>query len=98
MYLREKTVNTKVTRDVLESYLKCSYKGHLKLAGDQGTKTDYELMLAEVRQELRTTVTDRLARRHANGNALWGPTLSHRLLEQGAALILDGTLDSGVVS
>jgi hypothetical protein len=34
---------TKITRDVLESYLNCKYKGHLKLVGQVGTKTDYEI-------------------------------------------------------
>jgi hypothetical protein len=32
---------TKITRDVIESYLNCKYKGHLKLAGQQGTRSDY---------------------------------------------------------
>jgi hypothetical protein len=28
---------TRITREVIESYLKCKYKAHLKLAGDQGS-------------------------------------------------------------
>jgi hypothetical protein len=32
---------TKITRDIIESYLNCKYKGHLKLAGQQGTQSDY---------------------------------------------------------
>jgi predicted RecB family nuclease len=95
---QESVVNTKITSDVLESYLKCTYKGHLKLAGEQGTKTDYELMLVESRRELRTKVTDRLYSRCAAGDTLRGPVLSRHLLEQGAALVVDGLLESNDVS
>ena len=35
---------TKITRDIIESYLNCKYKGHLKLAGESGTQSDYEAM------------------------------------------------------
>jgi hypothetical protein len=34
-------VTVKITREVLESHLNCKYKGHLKLLGEQGTKSDY---------------------------------------------------------
>lgn len=39
----------KITKDVLESYLNCKYKGYLKLTGQQGTKSDYETLLTEMR-------------------------------------------------
>ena len=35
---------TKITRDIIESYLSCKYKGHLKLTGASGTQSDYETM------------------------------------------------------
>jgi len=31
---------TKIARDVLEGYLHCKTKAHLKLAGQQGSKSD----------------------------------------------------------
>jgi hypothetical protein len=31
----------KITRDIIESYLNCKYKGQLKLAQQQGVKSDY---------------------------------------------------------
>ena len=39
---------TKITRDIIESYLNCKYKAHLKLTRQQGTKSDYALLLAEL--------------------------------------------------
>jgi hypothetical protein len=44
---------TKITRDIVESYLNCKYKGHLKLAGDSGTRSDYEAMTAAAKQASR---------------------------------------------
>jgi hypothetical protein len=43
----------KITRDIIESYLNCKYKAYLKLTRQQGTKSDYELLLAELRGEVR---------------------------------------------
>ena len=40
---------TKITRDIIESYLNCKTKGHLKLAGETGTKSDYEAMTEAAR-------------------------------------------------
>jgi hypothetical protein len=37
-----------ITRDIIESYLNCKYKGYLKLAGEQGPKHDYEVLLEEL--------------------------------------------------
>ncbi len=43
----------KVTRDILESYLFCQYKAHLKLRGELGVTSDYEEMLTASRTELK---------------------------------------------
>src|SRR5262249_38294549 len=39
---------TKITSDALESYLHCKVKGPLKLAGQQGTRCDFETILMEL--------------------------------------------------
>ena len=49
-----------ITREVLESHLKCRYKGHLKLAGERGSLSDYELVRAEVREQVREAATEKL--------------------------------------
>jgi putative CRISPR-associated protein (TIGR02620 family) len=33
---------SRITRDVLESYLRCKYKGYLKWTGQQGIKSDQQ--------------------------------------------------------
>ena len=42
-----------ITNEVLEGYLNCKYKGHLKLAGESGTPSDYEAMTADARRASR---------------------------------------------
>ena len=39
----------KITSEVLESYLHCKFKGHLKFAGNQGTICDFESLHSELR-------------------------------------------------
>jgi hypothetical protein len=60
----------KITKDVLESYLQCKYKGHLKLAGEQGIKSDYELLLIETRDQVRLAAADKLRAKHKEGDIL----------------------------
>jgi predicted RecB family nuclease len=82
-----------ITRDVLESYLKCRYKGHLKLAGEQGVPANYELLMRETRERLRQRATDLLLIRHKEAQALRGLSVTPALLSQGASVILDATVE-----
>src|SRR4051794_18605546 len=54
----------KITRDILESYLNCKYKAHLKLAGQQGNKSDYEGLLVASRQEVRQEAIGKILSLH----------------------------------
>ncbi len=84
---------TKITRDVLESYVHCAYKGHLKLAGEQGNISDYEVLQAEARSRVRLAAADRLMGRHKDGAILRGVALTLPLLKQGVPLLLDATVE-----
>jgi hypothetical protein len=44
---------TKITWDIIESYLNCKYKGHLKLTGESRTISDYEAMTTAARASSR---------------------------------------------
>jgi len=83
---------TKITRDVLESYVHCTYKGHLKLAGEQGNISDYEVLQAEARSRVRLAEANRLMGRHKDGAILRGVALTLPLLKQGVPLLLDATV------
>jgi hypothetical protein len=44
----------KITRDVLEGYLECRYKGRLRLAGEPGEESDYQKLVLEEEARART--------------------------------------------
>ena len=46
-------MNTLITRPVLEAHLQCKYKAYLRLTGEHGTKSDYEVLLDNRRAEVR---------------------------------------------
>jgi hypothetical protein len=50
----------KITREIIESDLKCRRKSALLLAGEQGSKSDYELLLTEAGERARTTTVSKL--------------------------------------
>jgi len=44
-------METKITKDIIEGYLHCRYKGYLKKNGIVGKKTEYEIIQNELRQK-----------------------------------------------
>ena len=82
-----------ITREVLESHLKCRYKGHLKLAGERGSPSDYELLLAEAREQVRQAATEKLLARHGEGEVLRDCTATAEVLRRGLPLLLDATVE-----
>jgi predicted RecB family nuclease len=88
---------TKITRDIIESYLNCKYKGHLKLTGESGAVPDYEAMTAAAGASSREQALTRLAARFGEGAAGRGTAVTAALLKQGAPLLLDvGLEDEGL--
>jgi predicted RecB family nuclease len=84
---------TRITRDILESYLHCKYKAHLKLAGEKSTKSEYECLLAEMRGDFKIAAIDKIVSRHAGENVVRNVGLTHALLNQGALFIFDSLLE-----
>jgi len=95
--LRE-AMGEKITQDVLESYVHCTYKGHLKLVGEQGRPSDYEVLQGEARNRIRRAAQDKLMGRHADGDILRDVTLTRPLLKQGVPLLLDATVEDHALS
>jgi predicted RecB family nuclease len=89
---------TKITRDTIEAYLNCKYKGHLKLTGESGTISDYEAMATAARASSREQVLSRLAARFDEGTADRGATICAALLQQGAPFLLDASLEGDGLS
>jgi predicted RecB family nuclease len=88
----------KVTNAVLEDRLKCRYKAHLKIAGEQGQPHAYELMLKDSREHVRASGTAKLLARHLGQEVPQGLPLTAELLKRGLPLLLDATFEDGDLS
>jgi predicted RecB family nuclease len=88
----------KITCDVLEGYLNCRYKGHLKLAGERGMRSDYEALLAERRAEVRLRAIDKILARHGEDQVARNVPLTAAALKRGPAFVLDVALEDEAVS
>jgi len=78
--------------DVLRGHLNCRYLAHLRLSGQEGVKSDYETVLAEVEQAVKLKVMVRLRSQFTDQNLKIGVVLDHSTLSKGAALVLDSQL------
>jgi predicted RecB family nuclease len=84
---------TKITRDIIESYLNCKYKGHLKLAGESGARSDYEEMTAAARRVSREKAIAQLVARFGESKSCRGGSVTLARLKQGTPLLADATLE-----
>ena len=89
---------TKITCDVLESYLCCKFEGYLKLAGQQGTKRDFAVMLEESRAEVRLKAIDTIVGRHPEDQVARNIPLTAAGLKRGLRYILDGTWEGDALA
>src|SRR5262249_29344291 len=89
---------TEITRDTIESYLNCKYKGHLKLTGESGTISDYEAMATAASVTAREQAVTRLVARFGGGDACRGMTITAALLKQGNSLLVDAILEDDGLS
>ncbi|MBC7816757.1 MAG: TM0106 family RecB-like putative nuclease, partial [Planctomycetaceae bacterium] len=85
---------TTITRAVLESYLKCRYKGHLRLTGQQGRTSDYENLLIDARNEIRSAAACKLMARQKESDVVRNFTATLAVLKRGLPLLLDATLEA----
>jgi predicted RecB family nuclease len=91
-------MTARITREVLEAYANCKFKAHLKLAGERGTRSDYEALLLERRDGVRLRAIDRILARHQEGEVHRNVPLTAAALKAGPAFVLDTTLEDDLVS
>src|SRR5207244_10943560 len=89
---------TKSTREMLESYLHCKFKGNLKLAGQEGRQCDFEAMLTKLRAEVRLKAIDTIIARHSEDQVARNIPLTTAGLKRGPHYILDGTLEDDALA
>src|SRR5262245_788561 len=88
----------RITADVLEAFLHCRYKGYLRQAGQAGTQSEFEALGAEQRAAVRRRAIEQITARHAGGELLSTAPLTAAILKQGAAFVLDATLEDDAFS
>ena len=88
----------KITNEVLEGHLNCKFKGHLKLAGEVGTRSDYEAMTTAARAASREQAIAKLVARSGEGAACGGTTVTVATLRSGPPLLADATLEDESLS
>jgi predicted RecB family nuclease len=89
---------TKITREILESYLYCKTKACLKLVGEQGNKPDYEVLLAANRQEVWQQAIGKILAKHPNEHVARDISLTADELRTGRSYVLSAALEDDLVS
>ena len=88
----------KITREVVEGYLHCKTKAHLKLAGQQGSMSDYEALLVARRQEVRQQAIAEILAKHPEAEVARGIPLTVAALQSGPPFVLNATLEDDLLS
>ena len=91
-------MSTKITRQILEAYLNCKTKAHLKLAGQQGNVSDYEALLMSTRQTAQQQAVAKILARNPEGEVTRDIPLTTANLRAGSSFILNATLDDDLFS
>jgi predicted RecB family nuclease len=88
----------KITNEFLEGYLNCRFKGHLKLVGESGVKSDYEETTQAAGKASREAALAKLIARFGEGDACRGVPVTAATLKQESPLLVDATLDDDSIS
>ncbi|MCA1693416.1 MAG: TM0106 family RecB-like putative nuclease, partial [Actinobacteria bacterium] len=80
------------------SYLKCKTKAHLKLAGHQGSMSDYEGLLIASRQEARQKAVGKILSKHPGAEVARDTLLTAAALRAGPSFVLGATLEDDLLS
>jgi predicted RecB family nuclease len=83
-----------ITREILQSYLLCKLKGHLKLMEERGTPSDYETLMTELRASLALGAAEKLAVRLGERDVARDTRITTAVLKQGTPLILRATIEA----
>ena len=89
---------TKITREIMEAYLNCKTKAHLKLTGQQGNVSDYEALLISTRQEVRQQAVGKILARNPDREVARDIPLTAATLRVGSSFVLNATLEDDLLS
>lgn len=79
-----------ITREILESFLKCKRKSHLKLMELKGINSDFENMLRESRSHFKQEATQKILDRSTKSEVVLNAILNNQMLKKGAQYVING--------
>ena len=88
----------KITNEILEAYLNCKTKGHLKLVGEICTKSDYEAMTEAASRASRELSLAGIVARYGESSACRGTAITAEMLGPGAPLLVDAIVEDDGMS
>ena len=91
-------MGARITRDIIESYLHCRLKAHLKLAGNQGIRSDYEGFLLQTRREVRQQAISKILSKTSRDDVASNIPLTVASLRAGSSYVLDTILEDDLLS
>ena len=91
-------MGARITRDIIESYLHCGLKVHLKLAGNQGISSDYEGFFLQTRREVRQQAMDKILDKTSRNDVASHIPLTATSLRAGPSYVLDTILDDDLLT
>jgi predicted RecB family nuclease len=86
-------VSTRITSEVVESFLNCKVKAYLKLNDHHGTKADYEEFLLHNRRQIREQAIIKMVGKSPKDDINTGIPLTAATLRAGLSYVLDTILD-----
>ena len=85
---------SKITRDVLECYSHCKYKGWLRLSGERCASSDYDILLNERRADVKRAAIEKIIAQCPDLDVADTTLLNTDLLRRRLPFVLDAVLET----
>jgi predicted RecB family nuclease len=91
-------VAVKITSDIIEAYIACKTKAHLKLAGNRGIRSEYEGFLLQTRREVRDQAISAILSKTSPDEVATNIPITAASLRAGSSYVLDTILEEDLLS
>ena len=88
-------MSSKITRDILESYVFCRSKGYLQWTGEYGMPSDYAMFLTQSRDEVRRKAMAKMLAQPHKDQVVQGMLLTTTVLRKGLLFVLEARVEDG---
>jgi predicted RecB family nuclease len=88
-------MSSKITQDILESYVFCKSKGYLQSRGEYGKPSDYAMFLTQLREEVRRKAMAKMLAQLHKDQVVQGRLLTTEVLRDGPLFVLEARVEDG---